>query len=279
MEHSGLTENHGILQKVRDLIEKLTAPDGCPWDRKQTPESLTIYLIEETYELVDAIRRNELEDIEEEMGDVLFQLLFLQHLYRMDLQKIVDRNLEKMIRRHPHVFGDESLETSEAVRKRWQQIKQSEKQGKSENGLFDSIPNGVPALIRAYRVSDRAAKAGFDWETLPDVMKKVEEEWCEFLAEVHHCPEAQTAGADDRQRLSMEFGDILFTLVNVARFAGIHPETALAESTRKFEERFRMMETAVNRENGSLQALSAEQWQQLWNRAKQQMHDYESGTP
>jgi MazG family protein len=264
---------------VKDLIEKLTAPDGCPWDRKQTPESLSIYLIEETYELVDAIRRNEQEDIEEEMGDVLFQLLFLLHLYRMDLQKIVDRNLEKMIRRHPHVFGDESLETSEAVRKRWQQIKQAEKQGKAENGLFDSIPKGVPALIRAYRVSDRAAKAGFDWETLPDVMKKVEEEWREFLAEVHHCPETQAAGADDRQRLSMEFGDILFTLVNVARFAGIHPETALAESTRKFEQRFRMMETAVNRENGSLQALSAEQWQQLWNRAKQQMLDPESGTP
>jgi len=259
---------------MADLIERLTAPDGCPWDRKQTPKTLTVYLIEEMYELVDAVHRDDAEDIEEETGDVLFQLMFLLHIYRkshgMTLDGIVRRNVDKMIRRHPHVFGEETIETSEEVRRRWQQIKQGEKSGKEAfSGLFDSIPKGVPALVRAYRVSDRAAKAGFDWETLPDVMKKVEEEWIEFLAEVRSIGDRDTTEAD-RKRLSMEFGDILFTLVNVARFAGIHPETALAESTRKFEERFRWMEAEVRRINGELNALTMDEWQQLWSRAKQE---------
>lgn len=259
------------IGKITELIERLTAPNGCPWDRKQTPQTLTVYLIEEMYELIDAVHRDDSADIEEEMGDVLFQLLFLLHLYRerhgMSLDGIVRRNVEKMIRRHPHVFGEETIETSDGVRRRWQQIKQAEKSGQGPSGLFDSIPKGVPALVRAYRVSDRAAKAGFDWETLPDVMKKVEEEWLEFLAEVRRTDD-RDAGEENRKRLSMEFGDILFTLVNVARFAGIHPETALTESTRKFEERFRRMEVEVSRTNGDLSALTMDEWQSLWSRAK-----------
>lgn len=268
-----MNDAFGNLQKMMDLIERLTAPNGCPWDRKQTPETLTVYLIEEMYELVDAVHRDDAADIEEETGDVLFQLLFLLHLYRkshgMTLDGIIRRNVDKMIRRHPHVFGEETIETSEEVRRRWQQIKQGEKSGKEASGLFDSIPKGVPALVRAYRVSDRAGKAGFDWETLPDVMKKVEEEWREFLAEVRGIGDRDPA-EEDRKRLSMEFGDILFTLVNVARFAGIHPETALAASTRKFEERFRRMEAEVRRTNGDLNALTMDEWQQLWARAKQE---------
>ncbi len=272
MESADLNEPSGILRKITDLIERLTGPDGCPWDRKQTPQTLTVYLIEEMYELVDAVHRDDAADIEEEMGDVLFQLLFLLHFYRnrhgMTIDGIVRRNVDKMIRRHPHVFGEETIETSEGVRKRWHEIKQGEKAGKGPCGLFDSIPKGVPALVRAYRVSDRAAKVGFDWETLPDVMKKVEEEWREFLAEVRSTGD-RDATEEERKRLSMEFGDILFTLVNVARFAGIHPETALAESTRKFEERFRRMEAEVRRTNGDLNTLTLDEWQGLWSRAKQ----------
>lgn len=257
------------------LIEKLTGENGCPWDRKQTPRTLAVYLIEEMYELVDAIQSGRPDDVCEELGDVLFQILFVAHLYgkdgHFDLKEAARRNTEKMIRRHPHVFGQETAETSEDVRKRWHSIKKEEKNHSgSAKGLLDSIPSGLPALLRAYRISERAARAGFDWKTISDVMEKVEEEWSEFKFEVDAVSRSGCEqGPEAKEKLSLEFGDVLFTLVNVARFAKLHPETSLSDSTRKFEKRFKHMEKALSREGRQIDAVSYAELNALWEKAKQ----------
>ncbi len=256
------------------LIEQLRGENGCPWDRKQTPRSLAVYLIEEVYELVDAIESKNPEDVCEELGDVLFQILFIAHLYQktghFDLQDVARRNTAKMIRRHPHVFGHETALTSEEVRQRWHTIKMTEKSHIENAGLLDSVPSGLPALIRAYRISERAARAGFDWKTISGVMEKVEEEWAEFKSEVDKIPQTGLQpDSADQEKLSMEFGDVLFTLVNVARFAKLHPETSLADSTRKFEKRFKHMEQTLTQNGQQIDAVSYADLNNLWEKAKQ----------
>jgi MazG family protein len=251
----------------------LRGENGCPWDRKQTPQTLAVYLIEEVYELVDAIESKSPEDVCEELGDVLFQILFMAHLYQksghFDLQDVARRNTEKMIRRHPHVFGQETAATSEEVRRRWHTIKMTEKNHTGNAGLLDSVPSGLPALIRAYRISERAARAGFDWDTISGVMEKVEEEWAEFKSEVDKIPQSgPQPDSRSQEKLSLEFGDVLFTLVNVARFAKLHPETSLADSTRKFEKRFKHMEQALAQNGQQLDAISHTELNSFWESAK-----------
>ena len=255
------------------LIERLRGENGCPWDRKQTPRTLAVYLIEEVYELVDAIESNSPEDVCEELGDVLFQILFMAHLYQkaghFDLQDVARRNTDKMIRRHPHVFGQETAATSEEVRQRWHTIKMTEKNHDVNAGLLDSVPSGLPALIRAYRISERAARAGFDWDAISGVMEKVEEEWAEFKSEVDKLPQSgPQPDSKAQEKLSLEFGDVLFTLVNVARFAKLHPETSLADSTRKFEKRFKHMEQALSQNGRQLDAVSHTELNNFWEKAK-----------
>lgn len=254
------------------LIEKLSGENGCPWDRKQTPRTLAVYLIEEMYELVDAIESKSAEDVCEELGDVLFQILFMAHLYQkaghFDLQDVARRNTEKMIRRHPHVFGQETAATSEEVRQRWHTIKMTEKNHIQNTGLLDSVPSGLPALMRAYRISERAARAGFDWKNISGVMEKVEEEWAEFKSEVEHLNSGSQPDPNAQEKLSLEFGDVLFTLVNVARFAKLHPETSLADSTRKFEKRFKHLEHAIVQKGKNIEAVSYAELNNLWEKAK-----------
>jgi tetrapyrrole methylase family protein/MazG family protein len=273
LESSPVTPDLKDISALIRLIETLSGENGCPWDRKQTPRTLAIYLIEEVYELVDAIESKNPEDVCEELGDVLFQILFLVHLYRkdghFDLQDVAGRNTEKMIRRHPHVFGQETASTSEEVRQQWHAIKLTEKNPAANSGLLDSVPSGLPALIRAYRISERAARAGFDWKTMSGVMEKVEEEWAEFKSEVAHTQSALLPEAKAREKLSLEFGDVLFTLVNVARFAKLHPETSLADSTRKFEKRFRHMEQAIARNGRNFDAVSYTELSDYWEKAKE----------
>jgi MazG family protein len=264
------------LKDVSDLIrliETLCGENGCPWDKKQTPRTLAVYLIEEVYELVDAIESKSPEDVCEELGDVLFQILFIAHLYQkagqFDLQDVARHNTRKMIRRHPHVFGQETAATSEEVRRRWHTIKMTEKNHAPDAGLLDSIPSGLPALMRAYRISERAARAGFDWKTISGVMEKVEEEWAEFKSEVADIPESGSQqDATAREKLSLEFGDVLFTLVNVARFAKLHPETSLADSTRKFEKRFKHLEQAIVQSGRQVDSVSYAELNDLWGKAK-----------
>jgi len=257
------------LEKIEDILEiiqTLRGENGCPWDRKQTPESMLRYLVEETYELRDSILEDDPEHICEELGDVLFQLLFISEIYagkqRFTLADSVSKICAKMIRRHPHVYNGETLENREQLIKRWDAIKLEEKKEAGEEdrkSVLDRVPSGMPALQKCGKVSKCVVKEGFDWETLDDVLDKVREELKEF-----ECAVAQ----GDKEKISDEFGDILFTLVNVARFAGIDPELSLAGSTDKFEKRYRHMEKELQARKALLKNLSAGEVERLWARAK-----------
>jgi MazG family protein len=258
------------LDGLLELIRTLRGENGCPWDRRQTPETLSVYLIEEMYELVEAVQAGAAEAVCEELGDVLFQVLFLGELYReagaFDLPQVVARNLEKMVRRHPHVFGSAQARDAEEVRRNWQAIKQQEKGSRPEASLLDSVPRRLPALMKAYRISARAAGAGFDWDSLEEVMAKVEEEWAEFKAAVRD----QAAGRASPQDVALEFGDILFTLTNVARFARIHPETALGAAVDKFERRFRILERLLAEAGLEPSTAGRAVLERGWEQAKRQ---------
>ncbi|MFZ5569795.1 MAG: nucleoside triphosphate pyrophosphohydrolase [Thermodesulfobacteriota bacterium] len=251
------------LDRLTKIIEELRGENGCPWDRKQTPASLSIYLVEEVYELVAAIGSGRVEDICEEIGDVLFQLLFLVKIYhesgKFDITDAARGISEKMIRRHPHVFGESQVSTVEDVRRQWKEIKREEKKAGPRESVLDAVPGSLPALIRAYRISERAGGVGFDWDDLSGVMKKLEEEWSEFNRAVEQ---------KEPSEISMELGDLLFTMVNVARLARVHPETALSESTRKFEHRFRLMEQWLAAEGKRIDAAPRDELERLWAEAK-----------
>ena len=256
------------IDSVLKLIETLRGETGCPWDRQQTPASLAVYLVEEIFELFDAIETGDPDAVCEELGDVLFHILFITTLYQemghFDIQKVTAINTAKMIRRHPHVFGNDKVESAEEVRKRWHKIKMKEKNQLSKGSILDSVPKKLPALIRAYRISERVSKIGFDWENISDVLKKVEEEWIELTSALREDGPAKGRS----KRISLEFGDVLFTLVNVARFAGIHPETALAGSIHKFEQRFKHMEKTALENQRDLESLSQNELEKLWEAAK-----------
>jgi MazG family protein len=257
------------LKNVDDIISTLRGEKGCPWDRKQTPRNIAVYLIEEAHELMAAIESGDPAAVCEELGDVLFQVLFIGRMYQeqglFDMESAASAIAEKMIRRHPHVFGDSFLETADQVRQQWHEIKMAEKKNTRASSLLDAVPDSLPALMRAYRISERAVRAGFDWDNILGVMEKVEEEWDEFKAEIGGT--GDDTGSKDK--VSDEFGDILFTLVNVARFARIHPETALAGSTQKFEQRFRRMEQAALSTGRTLDQVPRDEMERLWDEAKQ----------
>ena len=256
------------INSIIELIKRLRGENGCPWDRKQTPKSIAVYLIEEVYELVDAIESGDPGGVCEELGDVLFHILFLAGLFRemghFDIKDVVDLNVKKMTRRHPHVFGNERVDSVDEVRVRWHQIKKQEKSPAKKASFLDSVPAGFPALMRAYRISERAAKTGFDWDDISGVMQKVEEEWSELKTVLKR----KDRSPKDQDLLALEFGDVLFTLVNVARFAHIHPETALRNSTKKFETRFKYMEKLITESRRNIESVSQEEKDELWEVAK-----------
>jgi MazG family protein len=261
----------GGLARTQRLVACLLGENGCPWDRKQTPESLAVYLVEEVFELVDAIESEDPSAVCEEIGDVLFQLVFVARLFeqsgRFTMTDVIDRNAEKMIRRHPHVFSDATETTPEGVRQRWGEIKKAEKSaGRSGESIFDSVPSRLPALLRAYRLSERAAQIGFDWEDLAGVMAKVEEEWKEFTAAVE-------AGPEDGRASEMELGDLFFTLANVARLARIHPERSLSRAVRKFERRFREMEKMAVESGRRIDEVPRPEMESLWEEAKRRLEE------
>jgi len=259
----------GIDAVIR-LIDRLRGKNGCPWDKKQTPRTISAYLVEEIYELIDAIESGSPDDVCEELGDVMFHILFIARLFQetghFEIRDVVRINTEKMIRRHPHVFGSDRVESSDEVRHRWNKIKMKEKKYARGTSILDSVPVGLPALMRAYRLSERAAQTGFDWNDISGVMQKVEEELFEFQSKLSK----EKQDRRNQDSLEMEFGDILFTLVNVARFANIHPETALTRSLKKFEKRFKKMEKAVMKSGRGLASLSEKEMDILWEEAKKE---------
>ena len=255
------------FRSITKLIETLRAENGCPWDKKQTPRSIILYLIEEAYELMDAIHSGNHQDICEELGDVLFLVLFLATMFQdsgsFTTQDLIRLNVEKMTRRHPHVFGDATADTPEEVKHRWSQIKSEEKKGRSAASILDSVPDTLPALMRCYRISERAARTGFDWHDVSGVMQKAEEEWDEFKKEL-----AGEGDKNNTEARSMELGDVLFTLVNVGRLSKIHPEEALASATKKFETRFKAMEKLAQENSRPFESLSFEEMHVLWDKVK-----------
>ena len=257
------------IEKLVALVARLRGENGCPWDREQTRETLKPMLVEEAFETLDALDSEDPADLKEELGDLLFQVVFHAQIARekgeFDLGDVIDRSYEKMTRRHPHIFGAADLKTSEDVLKNWEDIKALEKgiaspsRSDSERSLLDGIPKKIPAFYRAYQITAKAARVGFDWQRLEDIFDKLDEEATELK-------EAISRG--DHELIADEIGDLLFVAVNIARTLEMDPETALERSARKFERRFRFIETAVKKQGRELKDVSPAEMDDLWNEAK-----------
>lgn len=247
------------------VMARLRAPDGCPWDREQTPQTLRKYVIEEAYEVVEAIDGGNPAKLAEELGDLLLQVVFHAQLARESgafaVQDVTRAIVEKLIRRHPHVFGDLTVSGSDEVLQNWEQIKRAEPGYEDRVGILDGIPPALPALMRALEVSKRVVKVGFEWPTVSEVLDKVEEELEELRQEIAR---GETARATD------ELGDLLFTLVNVARQLKIDPEDALRRMTQRFAARFRRIEQHAWETGRAVSDLSLEEMEAVWQAAKGQ---------
>lgn len=244
------------LEKFRDVIAKLRDPNGgCPWDLEQTHETLKPYIIEETYEVIDAIDNNR-GKLCEELGDVLLQVVLHAQLAneakQFDLEQVIKQVTEKIVSRHPHVFGDVVAKSSAEVLKNWEQIKKSEKKGKES--VLDSIPRAMPALLRAQRMGEKAARLGFDWNDTEGVKAKIQEELAEFLAEPPNSPQAQE-----------EFGDLLFALAQFARKSNYNSEDLLAKACDKFAARFKRLE---KRAGERMKDMSLDELESIWQELK-----------
>ena len=250
-------EAFGRLLDMMDILR-----EQCPWDKKQTMDSLRILTIEEVYELVEALVEKDMPNIEEELGDVMLHLLFYSKIGEeqgaFDIASVLDKEYDKLEVRHPHIFGDVVVSGEDDVKRNWEQIKLKSKKNKKQ-GVLSGVPSGLPALVKSYRMQEKAAAVGFEWEHKQDVWKKVQEEIAEFHEEV-------TQKNPSQERKESEYGDLLFTLVNYARFEGIDPEAALERCNIKFKNRVTFIE-----ENAptSLSEMSLEEMDSLWNKAKE----------
>jgi MazG family protein len=260
-----MTEIGDKFSHLVQIISRLRHPDGCPWDRKQTVESFRPYLIEELHELLEAIDLDDRQMIKDEMGDLFFQIIFLANLYQeqqsFTLIEVLESIANKMIRRHPHVFGDSVIDSEKDLRNNWNRIKKNEKieKGQKDESIF-SYPRSLPALMRAQKVSVRAVSSGFEWPDLAAVLTKLEEE----TAELHEALEQK-----DQAAIEEEIGDMLFTIVNIARKAGLDAETTLQKATDKFTGRFNKMAELAAKAGDSLENLDITALQHLWIRVKQ----------
>lgn len=258
MKHS-LTEKTEALGRVIKTLDILRTE--CPWDRKQTNESLRPNTIEETYELCEALLADDNENISKELGDVLLHVLFYAKIGEekgaFDIADVADKLNNKLIFRHPHVFGDTSVENSSQVERNWEQIKLKEKGG--NRTVLAGVPSSLPAMIKAFRVQEKAANVGFDWEERRQVWDKVKEEISEVETEIDGM---------SHEKMEEEFGDLLFSLINAARLYKINPENALEKTNRKFISRFNYVEEQLNKTGKSLKEATLQEMDSLWNEAK-----------
>jgi MazG family protein len=241
-----------------EIMRRLRAPGGCPWDREQTFDTIKPFLLEETYEVLDAIDRRDWNELRGELGDLLLQAVFFAQMAEeagyFNIADSVQAISEKLIRRHPHVFGDENADTEADVRKRWSEIKATEKT--KPEGLLEGVPRALPALVEAQQISSRAAQSGFDWPDINGVLDKLEEERRELAAAVT---------AAEREH---EIGDLLFTLVNIARFHQVDPEQALRRANARFRERFGHVEARLAAQGRTTAQSEIEEMEALWQEAK-----------
>ncbi|HJX51731.1 MAG TPA: nucleoside triphosphate pyrophosphohydrolase [Polyangia bacterium] len=253
----------GNLPDLVGLMQRLLSPTGCPWDREQSLESLLPYLVEETYEVVDALHAGDVRDHAEELGDLLLQIVFQAELRHAEgafgIDDVVRGIVAKLVRRHPHVFGEAQAKTSEAVLANWAKLKAVEKAKKGRKGALDGIPRSAPALVRATRAGEKAGAVGFDWPDAAGVRDKVNEE----LAELD-----RACQAGDRGQMKHELGDTLFALTNLARKLGLDAENALREATDRFAHRFGHMEQALEAEGRTVASATPEELERLWQAAK-----------
>lgn len=251
------------FSKLRQIIAVLRGPNGCPWDKEQTHQSLKKYLIEEAYELIEAINEEDIDHMIEELGDVLLQIMLHAQIGEdegyFSISEVIESISDKMIRRHPHVFGDVQAETADDVVKNWKEIKREEKGEEASTSLLDKVSKHLPSTLRAYELQKCAAKVGFDWEKVEDAWLKVKEELKEF---------EQETKLNDQEALIKEFGDILFALINIARFLKINPEEALLSTNQKFTRRFAYVEECVKEAGKDFAAFSLSELDQFWDEAK-----------
>jgi len=242
-----------LLNIMDDLREK------CPWDREQTMKSLRHLTIEETYELGDAILNNDLDEVKKELGDLALHIVFYAKIGTekgaFDMADVLNGICEKLINRHPHIYGDVVADTPEKVKQNWEQIKLKE----GRKSVLEGVPKGLPSLVKAQRIQDKAAGVGFDWETTEQVWEKVEEE----LAEMRH-----EVAVNDKDKTEQEMGDVFFALVNYARFVGVNPEDALERTNKKFINRFKFMEDEIKLVGKNMQDMTLTELDEFWNKAK-----------
>lgn len=250
--------------KLVEIMARLRAPGGCPWDREQTHKSIKPYLIEEAYEVAEAIEDDDPDELRKELGDLLLQVVFHAQMAneagRFDITEVVAGINDKMVRRHPHVFADTTVADSDEVLRNWAKIKAEERQGTADTSAIAGVPRSLPALLRAHRVGEKASHVGFDWTSAAGAMAKVEEE----LAELR----AATAVADPGE-IEAEVGDVLLAVTSVARHLGVHAEEALQRANDRFDRRFREVERLLQESGKSFDDTPADELDRLWQRAKQ----------
>jgi nucleoside triphosphate diphosphatase len=256
------TKNSGFDRLV-ELMHRLRSPGGCPWDAEQTHESLKRYLLEECYEVIEAIDQKDPDHLKEELGDLMLQPVFHAAIAaekgEFTLDEVLDTVCEKLVRRHPHVFGDHVVKTADEQVEKWEQIKKEEK-GEERKSALAGVPPQLPALMKAQKITEKAARVGFDWEHTDQVYAKV-------LEELHELEE--TMVSRDQERMEAELGDLLFAIVNLGRFLSINPEEALRKTINRFESRFSHIEGTLHSRGVNLKDASVEEMEKLWEEAKE----------
>lgn len=275
-QESARRQTGKLFEDLVALQARLRAPGGCPWDREQTHQTLKTYLIEEAYEVLDALEHGGASELTEELGDLLLQILFHSDIAReagrFDIADVISGIHEKMVRRHPHVFGTVKADTPQQVLKNWAQLKAQEKRDPTPAtpvlpSALDGVPRSLPALIEAYQLTRKAAQVGFDWENVEGIFAKLLEETSELRT---------TLTESDRSRREEEVGDLLFVVVNLSRFLGFDPEVALKHSNLKFKSRFQHMEDEAARSGQRLAQFSKEELEVLWESAKKYAREEEA---
>lgn len=252
-----------LFESLVDVIATLRGENGCPWDREQTHSSLKSTLIEETYETVEAIDSGDSNHLREELGDLLLNIMLQAQIAdeseNFDIYDVIESLTEKLIRRHPHVFGNVDVENADEVVKNWESIKSQEEGYEDRESVLDGIPDALPALLRGQKIQKRAARVGFDWDNISDVFNKVEEE----LNEVN-----DSLKNDNQDEIEMEIGDLLFAVVNLCRFVDLQAEETLRKANRKFVNRFKRMETVLNTQGKNISDQSLEELDKIWDVVK-----------
>jgi tetrapyrrole methylase family protein/MazG family protein len=257
------------FEALLDIMRRLRAPGGCPWDREQTHASLRPFVLEETYEVLEALEARDLHAFKEELGDLLLQIVFHSQLMAeagvFTIDDVAQAIADKLVRRHPHVFGDVKVKDADEVVQNWAKLKAKEKSGNADRSVLAGVPHGAPALIQAQRLGEKAARVGFDWPSAAAVFEKVEEESRELAA---------TLPAQNREQQEHELGDLLFALTSLARHLHLDAETALRKAGKRFGDRFRYIETQLAQNGEDIHHTSPARLEELWQEAKQALGEH-----